>query len=97
MRQKNLVYLGQKVEAIDLYDLAIAGAKANGYVQEEALANELAAKFYLDWGKEKFAASYIQEAYYSYAYWGAKAKVADLERRYPPTPATYSATSPPTL
>nr|WP_309494919.1 AAA family ATPase [Phormidium yuhuli] len=75
--------LGQKVEAIDLYDLAIAGAKANGYVQEEALANELAAKFYLDWGKEKFAASYIQEAYYSYAYWGAKAKVADLERRYP--------------
>ncbi|MEH2360297.1 AAA family ATPase [Nostoc sp.] len=75
--------LGQRFEAIDLYDRAIAGAKANGYVQEEALSNELAAKFYLDWGKEKVAVAYMQEAYYCYARWGAKAKVEDLEKRYP--------------
>ncbi|MFN6481722.1 MULTISPECIES: ATP-binding sensor histidine kinase [unclassified Nostoc] len=75
--------LGNISEAIDGYERAIAGAKANGYTNEEALANELAAKFYLDWGKEKVAASYMQEAYYCYARWGAKAKVADLERRYP--------------
>ncbi|PHM05910.1 histidine kinase, partial [Nostoc sp. 'Peltigera malacea cyanobiont' DB3992] len=37
--------LGQRFEAIDLYDQAIAGAKENAYIQEEALANELAAKF----------------------------------------------------
>lgn len=74
---------GNRGAAIDLYDRAIAGAKANGYIQEEALANELAAKFYLNWGKEKVAAGYMQEAYYSYARWGAKAKVQDLERRYP--------------
>jgi hypothetical protein len=43
--------LDQKADAIALYDRAIAGAKANEYIQEEALANELAAKFYLDWGK----------------------------------------------
>ncbi|MBD2488503.1 ATP-binding sensor histidine kinase [Aulosira sp. FACHB-615] len=75
--------LGKYYEAGDWYDRAISGAKANGYIQEEALANELAAKFYLDWGKEKIAAGYIQEAYYCYARWGAKAKIADLEIRYP--------------
>ena len=75
--------LGQKAEAIELYDKAISGAQANGYIQEEALSNELAAKFYLDWGKEKVATGYMQEAYYCYARWGAKAKVVDLETRYP--------------
>ena len=73
---------GQKLEAIDLYDRAIAGAKENDYIQEEALANELAAKFYLNWGKEKVAAGYMQEAYYCYYRWGANAKIADLEKRY---------------
>ena len=75
--------LGNRAEAIDLYDRAIAGAKVNGYIQEEALANELTAKFYLNWGKEKVAAGYMQEAYYCYARWGAKAKVIDLEQYYP--------------
>ncbi|MEG4456174.1 AAA family ATPase [Microcoleus sp. N9_A1] len=75
--------LGEKVNATDLYDRAIALAKANDYIQEEALANELAAKFYLDWGKKRIAQEYMIEAYYGYARWGAKAKVADLERRYP--------------
>ncbi|WP_375496134.1 AAA family ATPase [uncultured Nostoc sp.] len=75
--------LGNKLQAQEYYDLAISGAKQNGYIQEEALANELAAKFYLECGKEKIAQVYMQEAYYCYARWGAKAKVTDLERRYP--------------
>ena len=75
--------LGKNYEAGDLYDRAIAGAKENEYIQEEALANELAAKFYLDWGKEKVASGYMQEAYYCYTRWGAKAKVAYLEQHYP--------------
>ncbi|MGD1702203.1 ATP-binding protein, partial [Dapis sp. BLCC M229] len=74
--------LGDKTEAMELYDRAIAGAKENEYIQEEALANELAAKFYLNWGKEKIACTYMQEAYYCYAQWGAKAKTDDLEKRY---------------
>ncbi|MBN3943506.1 AAA family ATPase [Nostoc sp. NMS9] len=74
---------GNKAQAIDLYDRAITEAKENHYIQEEALANELAAKFYLSWGKQRIAQEYITQAYYSYARWGAKAKVADLERRYP--------------
>jgi len=75
--------LGINWQALGLYDRAIAGAKENGYIQEEALANELAAKFYWEWGKEKVAASYMQEAYYCYARWGAAAKIQDLEQRYP--------------
>ncbi|MEG4577291.1 AAA family ATPase, partial [Microcoleus sp. N3A4] len=74
---------GQKAKAIEFYDQAISGAKANEYIQQEALANELAAKFYLDWGKERIAGEYTIAAYYAYARWGAKAKVADLEARYP--------------
>ena len=75
--------LGSKSDAIDLYDRAIAEAEANGYIQEAALANELTAKFYLHWGKEKIAQEYLTNAYYGYAHWGAKAKVQDLEYRYP--------------
>ncbi|MEH2078245.1 MAG: AAA family ATPase [Nostoc sp.] len=75
--------LGQKAEAIELYDKAISLAKANNYIQEEALANELAAKFYLEWDKQYIAQEYLTKAYYGYAHWGAKAKVADLEKRYP--------------
>ncbi|MBW4658862.1 MAG: AAA family ATPase [Drouetiella hepatica Uher 2000/2452] len=75
--------LNQYAEAISLYDCSITGAKASGYIQEEALANELAAKFYLGWGKEKVAAGYMQEAYYCYSHWGATAKILDLETRYP--------------
>ncbi len=75
--------LADMTSAIDLYDRAIAGAKTHRYLQEEALANELAAKFYLGWGKERVAATYMQEAYYVYARWGAKAKTEDLARRYP--------------
>jgi len=74
--------LGEQMGAIDLYDKAIIGAKENKYIQEEALANELAAKFYLDWGKEKIATIYMQEAYYCYARWGAKAKTKQLEEKY---------------
>ncbi|WP_036482041.1 PAS domain S-box protein [Myxosarcina sp. GI1] len=74
--------LGKQYEAGDFYDRAIASAKANGFIQDEALANELAAKFYLNWSKEKVAAGYMQEAYYCYVLWGAKAKIDYLKQHY---------------
>ncbi len=74
---------GDFTKAIELYDRAIFGAKTNEFLSEEALALELAAKFYLGWGKPKIAATYMQDAYYCYAKWGATAKISDLERRYP--------------
>ncbi|MEM9213567.1 MAG: AAA family ATPase [Cyanobacteria bacterium P01_F01_bin.150] len=75
--------LGDPLQAIEYYDRAIAGAKENGYLQEEALANELAAKFYMNWGKHTVAQAYMQASYYSYARWEAKAKVEHLEKQYP--------------
>ncbi|MEG3863101.1 AAA family ATPase, partial [Microcoleus sp. herbarium12] len=75
--------LGEKLEAIEMYDRAIYLAKENGYLNEEALAHELAAKFYFGWGKNKVGAVYLTDAYYAYARWGAKAKVEDLEKCYP--------------
>ncbi len=75
--------LGQNHQAMDFYDKAIAGAVENGYVQEEALANERAALFYLAIGKQKIAKTYMTDAYYGYIKWGAFAKVHDLEKRYP--------------
>jgi len=75
--------LGQYVEALEMYDRAITEAKQNEYINEEALANELAAKFYLSWGKEKIAQVYMTDAYYCYSRWGATAKVKHLESNYP--------------
>ncbi|BCL34855.1 hybrid sensor histidine kinase/response regulator [Nostoc sp. MS1] len=75
--------LGNYWQAMESYDIAIAGAKENGYIQDEALANELAARFYFQCGKEKIAQTYITDAYYGYIRWGARAKVRDLELKYP--------------
>jgi predicted ATPase/signal transduction histidine kinase/serine/threonine protein kinase len=73
---------GSYLEAMEMYDDAIAKAKENQYIQEEALANEQAAQFYIEWGKEKIAQTYLIDAYYGYARWGAYAKIQDLEKRY---------------
>ena len=74
--------------AIAAYDRAIALAEEHEYLNELALANELAAKFCLEQGQAKFAQVYLTDAYYSYARWGAKAKVEELEARYPKLLAT---------
>jgi len=75
--------LGQTEKAMEYYDQAIQGAKEQGYIQEEALASELAAEFYFSRGREKIAIVYLTDAYYSYIRWGATAKVKDLSARYP--------------
>ncbi|MDY6804702.1 MAG: AAA family ATPase [Cyanobacteriota bacterium] len=76
--------LGNNDRAWELYDRSIASAKENGFVHEEALANELAAKFYLSLNKAEFARIYLNNARDCYRNWGAKAKVEDLEKRYSP-------------
>jgi predicted ATPase/signal transduction histidine kinase len=79
------------LEAMDLYDKAIASASENGYIQNAALGNELAAKFWLAKGKEDFAQLYMQKAHYGYQIWGAQRKVDDLEEKYPQLLARTSA------
>ncbi|MEH2216962.1 MAG: AAA family ATPase [Nostoc sp.] len=75
--------LGQPFIAMEYYELAIQGAKEQGYFQEEALANELTAEFYFSRGRDQQASFYLRESYHAYVRWGAIAKVSDLESKYP--------------
>jgi predicted ATPase/signal transduction histidine kinase/tRNA A-37 threonylcarbamoyl transferase component Bud32 len=74
--------LGQVLEAMTYYDRAIKAAKEQGYVHEEAIANEAAANFYHGQGREEIAHLYLTKAHRSYARWGAISKVSDLEATY---------------
>ncbi|AFY82193.1 AAA family ATPase [Oscillatoria acuminata] len=74
---------GKELEAMELYRQAIAQAKASGFTQNEALANELAAQFYFRKGWDEVGKVYIREAAYNYQKWGAEAKLQQLETKYP--------------
>jgi len=74
--------LGQYLQAIDNYEQAIKLAKVNQYPNDLALAQELTAKFYLNWSKKDIARLYLINAYYSYVRWGATTKVKDLAQNY---------------
>jgi predicted ATPase/signal transduction histidine kinase/DNA-binding NarL/FixJ family response regulator/tRNA A-37 threonylcarbamoyl transferase component Bud32 len=74
---------GKKLETMDLYDQTIASARENDCLPNEALANELAAQFWLEKDKAEFAQLYLKKAHYGYQHWGATRKVADLEAKYP--------------
>jgi len=75
--------LGRTADAMMLYDRAIQSANANEYPNEAALANELAAKFYFQLGKDRIAQVYLFDAHYGYLRWGATFKVEALEATYP--------------
>ena len=74
---------GRTLDAQHLYEQAIRSANANGFVQNEALANELAARFYMARGFDKIAYAYLRDARYNYVRWGAGGKVRQLDHLYP--------------
>jgi PAS domain S-box-containing protein len=74
---------GRVLDAERLYEEAIRSAHANGFVHNQALANELAARFYAARGFEKIAHVYLRDARYCYRRWGAGGKVQQLDELYP--------------
>jgi PAS domain S-box-containing protein len=74
---------GRDVDAMRLYEQAIRSAHGNGFIHQEALANELASRFYAARGFEKIARVYLQDARYGYLRWGAGGKVRQLDEMYP--------------
>src|ERR1700739_2692268 len=74
---------GRVLDAEQLYERAIHSARANGFVHNEALADELAARFYAARGFEDIAHLYLRKARYGYLRWGADGKVRQLEELYP--------------
>jgi histidine kinase len=69
-------------EAIALYEKAIKEAQQAEYLNIEALAHELFAKFWLQNDKRDYVEFHFRRAYYLYKLWGARAKVIHLEERY---------------
>jgi predicted ATPase/DNA-binding CsgD family transcriptional regulator len=65
-----------------LYNMAIQSAHENGYIQDEALANELASKFYISRGMKKIGMSYMVNSIRGYYKWGAISKVRQLQKQY---------------
>jgi predicted ATPase/GAF domain-containing protein len=74
---------GRDLNAMRLYEQAIRSARANGFIQNEALAYELAARFYVACGFEDIADLYLRKARYCYLRWGADGKVRQLDEFYP--------------
>lgn len=65
-----------------LYNRAIQAAHEGGYIQHEALANELSAKYQIQQGMKSLAVVYIKEAMRCYSEWGAMQKVNQLHKSY---------------
>ncbi|MGA2702822.1 MAG: histidine kinase dimerization/phosphoacceptor domain -containing protein [Isosphaeraceae bacterium] len=74
---------GRDMEAMHLYEQAIQSARENGFVQNEGLAHEVAARFYAARGFETIAHAYLRNARYCYLRWGAEGKVRQLEQSHP--------------
>jgi predicted ATPase/signal transduction histidine kinase len=76
---------GRDLEAMHLYEEAIQSARENGFIQNEAIAYEVAAQFYLARGFETIGRAYIRNGRYCYLRWGALGKVQQIDQRYPPS------------
>src|SRR5262249_20050020 len=74
---------GRALDAKRLYEAAIESARENEFVQNEALASELAARFHAARGFARIARAYRRDARDAYRQWGASGKVQQLEAQYP--------------
>jgi hypothetical protein len=88
---------GRDADAMRLYEQAIRSARDHGFVQNEGLAHEVAARFYAARGAESMAHACLRNARHCYVRWGAFGKVRQLEHLHPhlrdaPVPASATAT-----
>jgi PAS domain S-box-containing protein len=74
---------GRDLDAMRLYELAIRSAHINGFVHNEAVANELAGRYYLARNIEAAGYTYLRKARNCYDRWGADGKVRQLDALYP--------------
>ena len=74
---------GDAETAMACYEKAIKKARENQYIQDLAIANEFAARFYRARGAHSLARHLLEEAHYWFLRWGAEVKVRQLEEKYP--------------
>jgi histidine kinase len=75
---------GDTLRAMALYDEAIDSAHQYGFVNNEALAFEVAARFYEGLGRSRAAETYFAGARRCWRLWGATEKAAVLDGRSAP-------------
>jgi len=74
---------GRDLDAARLYEKAIRSARDNGFVHNEAVAYEVAARFYSARGFDEIARLYLRNARNGYLRWGADGKVRQLDEADP--------------
>ena len=85
---------GRELDAEKLYEKAIQSAREHGFVQNEATAHEVAARFYSARGLETIAYAYLRNARYCYLRWGALGKVRQIDQSHPPLYEERTSSSP---
>jgi anti-anti-sigma factor len=85
---------GRPLEAEDLYDRAILSAEANEFPHYQALASELAGRFYEERGRALIAPVYLGAAHRGYTQWGALAKARRLVEKHPQLALALAAAEP---
>lgn len=73
---------GDEARAREAFEQGIERARQSGYAHEEALAYELAARFYLRAGDGTAGRRYMRYAHQAYSRWGAISKVRAMEREH---------------
>jgi PAS domain S-box-containing protein len=72
-----------ELDAERFYEQAIRSSHVNGFIHNEALASELAGRFYAARGFDLTAQGYLRKARAGYLAWGAIGKVRQLDKLYP--------------
>ncbi len=83
LRAESMRLQDRELAAERLYEEAIRLAHESGFVQNEALSYELAARFYAARGFEQIANLYLSNVRACYLRWGAEGKVQQLDATYP--------------
>ena len=74
---------GRDIDAMRFYEDAILSSRQHGFIQNQGIAQELAAQFYAARGFDTIADTYLRQARHCYLRWGAAGKVRQLELRHP--------------
>jgi class 3 adenylate cyclase/tetratricopeptide (TPR) repeat protein len=75
--------LGRDAEAREHYDRAILLAGQHQFLNDVALAAELAGRYCLERGLTHVARAYLRDAHYGYSHWGAHAPARQIEASFP--------------
>ena len=74
---------GRELDAERLYQRAIRSSRTSGFVHNEAISNELTARFYARRDFDEIARFFLENARDCYVRWGADGKVRQLEQLHP--------------